>query len=499
MAHIHGKILAHSNLLRQGLAESLALLGSYPDALKSCSFGKAEATASSIVRTLLSDADWISWASLNKILPLLAEAAPEQFLNAVENSLSRNPCPFDMLFSQEGDGLTGENYTTGLLWALETLAWDDKNFTRVIVILGDLTQRDPGGKWVNRPSCSLTTILLPWLPQTCASIAKRLKCVEILLTRVPEVAWKLILTLLPGPHQVSSGSHKPTWRNFIPDNWANSVSTSAFWVQANGYIDLAFNEAKNDCSKLVELIRRLDDFPLNAGAEILGYLTSDSIILLPEEQRLRLWTELMALVTKHRKFPEAQWAWKEDMLIKIDKAAECLAPKTPFFIHQRLFGEKVLELLDEKGNFMEQSKALEARCQGAVNELYTAGGLRIIIEFAQTVELPWRVGFSFGSIAPSDQELKEILPTMLLESDVVSKDFSQFSGGFVQGRYNTLGWSWVDGIDWTQWSNPQIGQLLSYLPFIKETWRRAEELLGTEEHHYWTKTYVNPYEPMEGL
>jgi hypothetical protein len=90
---IQGKVLAHSHLLRRGLAESLALLGSHPKALTSCAVGKAEMTAVLAVREILADADWERWASLNDLLPLLAEAAPGEFLDAVETALVSEPCP----------------------------------------------------------------------------------------------------------------------------------------------------------------------------------------------------------------------------------------------------------------------------------------------------------------------------------------------------------------------------------------------------------------------
>lgn len=499
MANFQGKTLAHSSLLRQGLAESLALLGSHSAALISCSAGKAEATANIVVRKLLASSEWIDWASMDRVLPLLAEAAPEQFLSAVENSLKSSPCPFDMLFAQEGDGLTGGNCTTGLLWALETLAWDNNHFTRVMLILGGLADRDPGGKWVNRPSNSLTTILLPWLPQTCAPITKRLRCVELLLARVPGVAWKLILTLLPDSHQSSSGTHKPTWRSYIPDNWTNTVKESEYWTQANAYFEMALNTAKNDCSKLIELIRRIDDFPPPSRDEMIGYLKSDSVLVLPDEQRIKLWTELVALVSKHRKFSDAEWALEEAVLARIDEVIEYLRPHSPFFLHQRLFGEREWELLDERGDYQEQFKALEVRRQSAVNALFLSCGINVVLKFAQTVDLPWRVGFSFGATAPQDDIFPEILPIMLLESESTSKALSQFAGGFVQGRYTTLGWKWVDGIDMTQWDSSQIGQFLSYLPFTFDTWNRVDQLLGTSVHYYWTMTNVNPYEPKEGL
>src|SRR5208337_66142 len=71
-ARLYGKVPSHSDSLRHGLAECLALLGSHPKALTSCSPGKPETTAIVTVRDVLADADWVQWTSLNDLLPLLA-------------------------------------------------------------------------------------------------------------------------------------------------------------------------------------------------------------------------------------------------------------------------------------------------------------------------------------------------------------------------------------------------------------------------------------------
>ena len=97
----------------------------------------------------------------------------------------------------------GRNYMTGLLWALETLAWDPDLLSRVVLCLGGLAARDPGGNWANRPGNSLTTILLPWLPQTCAPIAKRVAALSALIAEHPDIGWKLLVSLLPKPHSIS--------------------------------------------------------------------------------------------------------------------------------------------------------------------------------------------------------------------------------------------------------------------------------------------------------
>ncbi|MCI5150301.1 MAG: hypothetical protein D3916_13100 [Candidatus Electrothrix sp. MAN1_4] len=208
-ASIYGKTSQWSPALRKGLAEGLALLGSHPKILSNCSQDKAEITAVLAIGDIFANSDWVLWGSLNNLLPVLAEAAPDKFLNAVENALQASPCPFDELFAQEGSGgFGGTNYMTGLLWALETLAWDADYLIRVCILLGELAIRDPGGNWGNRPDNSLITILLPWHPQTLAPIEKRKIVITTLCNELPDIGWKLLLALLDNRQQMTSGSHQ---------------------------------------------------------------------------------------------------------------------------------------------------------------------------------------------------------------------------------------------------------------------------------------------------
>jgi len=495
MASIHGKVLSHSHILRNGLAETLALLGSHPRALTSCSIGKAEATAALAVREILADADWVLWASLDDLLPLLAEAAPGEFLNAVETALQSDPCPFDELFAQESSGVVGRTYMSGLLWALETLAWDADLLSRVVICLGELAARDPGGQWANRPANSLNTIFLPWLPQTCAPIVKRVAAVRILLTELTDIGWKLLVSLLPQHHSVSLGTRRPTWRTTIPDDWRKGVTHREYWEQVSAYAELAISEAKKDVSKLAELIDHLESLPQPAHEQLLDHLRSDAVVDMPEADRLRIWNQLVNLATKHRKFAEAQWAMKPEQVDNIAAIADRLAPDEPFFRHQRLFSEHDFELYEEKGNHEVQMKELERRRQGAVAEVAASGGTGAVIAFAKAVESPWRVGIAFGTIASPDAD-GMILPA-LLESE--QKTLAQFAGGFVWGRFRSWGWEWVYSIETSQWTPTQIGQFLSFLPFTPETWECTNSLLKENQSAYWSKTSANPFQADESL
>ena len=50
---------------------------------------------------------------------------------------------------------------------------------------------------------------------------------------------------------------------------------------------------------------------------------------IPQADRVRLWTELVDLVTRHRKFSDAKWAMKPEEVDKIAGVAEKMAPDAP--------------------------------------------------------------------------------------------------------------------------------------------------------------------------
>lgn len=489
-AGIHGKTLKYSRYLRKGLSESLALLGSYPALLSNCSTGKSEVAVVSTIRDIFSNSDWVLWGSLNNLLPLLAEAAPNEFMSAVEIALQQTPCPFDNLFEQEGKGIMGGNYLTGLLWALETLAWDDQYLIRVSVILGELTSHDPGGKWSNRPSNSLTTIFLPWLPQTTAPIEKRKVAIQTLQKENPKAAWELLLSLLPNHNQISSGSCKPTWRKIIPENWSEEATQAEYWEQVGLYADMTVEMADNDVIKLEELSDHLDNLPKPSLDKILEHLSSEDIIGKPENERVALWTSLKDFIAKHERFANAKSALGSELIAKIIEITRKLAPQNRLYLHQRLFIERDMDLYEEKGDWQEQQKKLEDSRQLAIKEILDIDGSEGVVRFASMVESPWKVGISSGLLASPGLD-SVVIPDLL---EVGSKKLKQFASGFVWGRYHSQGWAWIDTTNMSKWLHSQIGQFLAYLPFTSETWKRSKELLGEFEGIYWTRVSVNPYQ-----
>lgn len=497
-ASIHGKNLSHSNLIRKGIAESLSLLGSRPEALSSCSEGKAEFTAVRVVRNILNKASWERWASLDSIMPLLAEAAPEEFLTAVESVLiDLNKAPFHKIFEEEGGGVMGgSNYMSGLLWALETLAWSPAFLSRVSVILADIASIDPGGKWTNRPSNSLADIFLPWHVQTTALFGQRKTAVEAVLKEHPAVGWKLLLALLPHNRGFTSGCHRPVWRNFIPRDWKDSVLISEYWEQVSAYTDLAVGLAKNDSGKLGELIQRLADLPKSAVENLLDHLKRDEVVNLPEEERLLLWEKLDSLVRHHRKFPDTEWALPVDEVNKIAETAQELAPRTPELKYHYLFSGRDYDLFDEKDNYDEQRRRLDEMRQAAIIEIIGCDGIDLALKFAKKVADPYEVGRTLGELVIDGID-DVILPHLLNSND---DTLLRVVSGFVGSRFWKLKTAWIDNILTRGWSPEDKAKFLTYLPFEDEIWKRAaKHLTIVHEALYWKNVRVNPYGPDRDL
>nr|WP_292996337.1 hypothetical protein [Nitrosomonas sp.] len=490
VAVIYKKVLSHSPKLRQGIAESLALLGNESGVLTHCSRNKRESIAVLVIRDLFATVDWWLWGSLNNLLPILAEAAPNEFLNAVEDALVQSPCPFEELFLQEGDGFAGRNYLTGLLWALESLAWDETYLVRACVIFAELATHDPGGRWTNRPANSLTTILLSWLPQTTASVEKRIVVLKTLQKEFPAVTWKLLLSLLPNQQQISMGTHKPTWRNTIPDDWEKGVSPQNSWKLVSSCADLAVAMASNDIEKLTELATHIDKLPAPAFEKILTHLSSAAICSKPEDERLVLWDKLTGFVARHRRFSNTEWALAPDLLSKIELAATKIAPKKPLNLYRRLFSNRDYDLYEENGNYAEQRQKLGERREQAIKDILTNTGIDAVISFAESIESPLHIGCSLGVVA--DVEIDKAMLPAFLETE--NNKLTQFAGGYVSSKQYKYGWEWVDGLDKSDWTVAQIAQFLNYLPFTEETWNRSATLLGESERGYWSKANVNQYQ-----
>ena len=200
-----------------------------------------------------------AWQSLADVLPLLAEAAPDVFLDA---GLAGDPPVLRSLFMDAELGMTfGTSSHIRLVWALEAVAWSSAHMSRAAGALARLAEIDPhpASNSHPRPAGSLAGLFNLNHPQTSLPLARRLRVLDGLRLRAPAAAWGLLRAILPTRLAVQSPSHRPRWRPGVSQIVARVIEDAgkdpSRWRDLVSHIDTL---APDDRDRLLAAFEMLD-------------------------------------------------------------------------------------------------------------------------------------------------------------------------------------------------------------------------------------------------
>ena len=293
--------------------------------------------AASLVRKLLENVAPKRWFSLAYLLPLLAEAAPDEFLSALEKDVREASPAVASLFEKSGDGLFSSSPHTSLMWALELLAWDVAHLSRVTLILADLTGIDTGGRTHPRPAGVLLDIFRFWYPQTVATIDERLQALDLLAKRKPEVAWTLLIALVPQGQDTASPGSKPRWRDYDRSQ-IKEITYGDIGRQVDWTADRIVLLASADTPKWQVLTKEFARLPAATQQATEKWLDTVDTESLDPAVRLEIWGGLRHLVREHRFFHDAFWALPPAKVEKLAEIEKKWAPTDPVARTKWLFG-----------------------------------------------------------------------------------------------------------------------------------------------------------------
>jgi len=202
-----------------------------------------------LVRSILSDTK----PTKSVICSVLA------FLEAIEKHLGIEKSPISSLFEEDPGFLTAHSYHTGLLWALENLAWFPQYLSRASLILAKLSAIDPGGNLSNRPINSLSEIFKSWHFQTLASFDERMQVLKLISEREPEIAWTILIRMLP---DLSGGighpTHKTRWRMFELET-EKAITYNEIYATHSAVVEMLISIFDFTEAKLAKLIEEKTD------------------------------------------------------------------------------------------------------------------------------------------------------------------------------------------------------------------------------------------------
>lgn len=215
-AALYGKTRDHSGALREGICETLIILSIHGNNLFNNRLGiDVQRRVEVLIHKLLTPLTLAKLLSHDHDLPRYAEAAPDEFLKVIEEALKSNdPIVFGLLKPVDGGLFGAWPSRTGLLWALECLAWKPQNLPRVSAILAQLSRRKINDNWANKPDASLKAVFRSWWPQTAASVEERGKALALIIRRFPDVGWEICIDQIKPGSRFGSYSYRPRWRSY---------------------------------------------------------------------------------------------------------------------------------------------------------------------------------------------------------------------------------------------------------------------------------------------
>lgn len=232
MANVIGKQFPYSEVLLEGLTNSLVKLAVIGDDLVELNSTSFQAKINYLIKELLSNDDKENWLTLENYFQSFAEASPEEFLGALETDLRREEPLIQNLFSESsGNLMTGQRYFIKLLWALEVLAWYPRYITRVCKVLIGLNKFAIPSNWSNNPFNTLYSLFRPWLPQTNANVEQRIALLKQIITLDEEIAFKIFLRQRDLRDEHAYSNAQPVWR----DNNAGHIVLEADMYKAIEY------------------------------------------------------------------------------------------------------------------------------------------------------------------------------------------------------------------------------------------------------------------------
>lgn len=471
----------HSPLLKQSMTETMMLLALYGD--RAALVDGIERQVAAALSEILDTASGPIWWSLGRVLPKVAEVAPSTFLNSIDRALSLTPSPLLAFFEPE-TSVHSHTQLPQLMWALEQLAWDPTLLPRVADILARLDELDGGGKNTARPKQVLTTIFLSWSPQTHATLRQRLAVIDALRKRHGDMAWDLMISLLPRPYSISMRGSSPQWREAA----ANEVEASPETVVKDCVVEVSARlvEDVGTLPKRWKALLKAMEFLLPEARTAIGArLLEAEPAIVAEEDRDFIRTALRKVLARHLEFQDADWTIPAAELEMFQTALKRFEPEDVLWRHAWLFSNGTGWMSSVRDWDRSAKEAAEARAKAfeeIVEECGIEGVLALIEKCDQprwvgeaaarsTAAAPWRLDFIQRGLAADDGALWQAASEMigLLRADE--------GGADLVTRLLPPPGSALD--------ERAVGRLLHYLPARSETWAAIAAYGPAHEDRYW--------------
>lgn len=479
----------YSNWSREGLTQSLILVGRLGDSIKIPNLNKPQNWVDNIVLDLLYNATGETWVSVNHELPLISEASPDSFLKSVNNSLAKEKPEIMEMFEEENGFIHKTSHHTGLLWALENLAWLPEYLRDTSLILLQLSRLDPGGNLSNRPLNSITEIFKPWHYQTLASYDERIAVLKYITEREQETGWSLLIRMLPEHHGVAHPTHKMRWRMF-DKNTNLKYTYQEIWDTHSTIIEMLIELFDYDENKFSQLINEVANLSPKDRNRVLTW--ADEVCLKVEQKSFTTWATIRKILNHHRSHPDTDWALPESELKRLEDLYNKLQPTSTLEKYIWLFNDHWPEFPEgfvykdnefEKRHEQQQKRVDDARKNAVINFISELG-LDKTLELRNEISQLWAFGYALADVISKQEDIFTISKCLYDEESKIT-----FVHSFIYRKSIKEGFDWVkvlfSDLQEKGYSHQALSNILIPINQNQELWDFISTLNEEIQNLYW--------------
>ena len=432
LAQLDGKRRRYSSTLRQGVATTLALLGSRDETVTDQGMLDAQRYASLTVKRILQWANqninFQHWLSLTDVLSDLAEAAPEEFLEAIRSAIEGDVSLDKLLYRDDTTSaisLKPISPHIHLIWALEMAAWFPDHIDEAVETIGLLATIDPGGQESNHAIDSLVSILNPYHPNTSASTVDRVRCLHSLVSERKEHMARLLIRLLPSRHATVLVKNGPRFSQLQREPITHETR-SHLW---DTVLNLLLEHYGFDSHIMTAAIEKIADFSPRQCTQFLSHL-STLADQLNEEARSTIYYELRNTLASHQEFQDSAWALPQCVLDEMNEVCQKLAPTTQSLKSRWLFEQGMFSLGDPsfRSDYTSREVELARLRTEALSLILAQEGFKKIFDLAASSGWPEIVG---STLAQLSDDYDSIMLSLLSNTEEVSQ---KVASAYLAGR-----------------------------------------------------------------
>ena len=462
----------NSEPFRKGLLDGLCLLvnGRKP---AHCSDHVLEAKSEELIRDVLENADWTKLVSFGELILSLGEMNPRAYLRSVERLVLHKSNEVLRLFPKKNSSFTAPNFVTNLLFSLERLAWHKDYLVQSISCLSAMEALEyEETNWANTPINTMVSILNPYITQTTAPLEKIKHAIQVVMVDHPDVCWDLCCRMLSSKCITGMTDNSRPKHLLSAENCHTILSGEERHELWRYYGQQALSMVGTEPTRMSRMAKHLLLLEPDDRKTLLAKMQSASIFWNDEEKR-ELWstlTDWKARIISDNDNKEPATPEYKDLCATINS----VCPVSILSRYKRLFKFHYDDYSDGENRWEKK----EQKKQEAVMEIYHTHGLQALVEFGESLNASYDIGYRLGQQITAE-ELSNILP-MCKEAR-----HETFCANVINAFFKKNGIAAINDAEIPREDTELTAFILRHAPFTQELINLIPVYLPGKEEDFW--------------